>query len=127
MTDLQIRILGHLDRLRVAHPCGRVVLVTHDPEVASRADRKIVLKDGRIVAFASYNATGFPNCFSPTGTAEQHRRAGLGRVLFYHCMRDLRELGHTHAEICWVGPVVYYAKIAGATIGRVFYWFEKEL
>ena len=26
-----------------------LVLVTHDPEIASRADRKIVLKDGRIV------------------------------------------------------------------------------
>jgi putative ABC transport system ATP-binding protein len=26
-----------------------LVLVTHDPEVASQADRKIVLKDGRIV------------------------------------------------------------------------------
>ena len=26
-----------------------LVLVTHDPEVASRADRKIVLKDGMIV------------------------------------------------------------------------------
>jgi len=26
-----------------------LVLVTHDPEVASRADRKIVLKDGLIV------------------------------------------------------------------------------
>jgi ABC-type lipoprotein export system ATPase subunit len=25
------------------------VLVTHDPEVASRADRKIVLKDGIVV------------------------------------------------------------------------------
>jgi len=26
-----------------------LVLVTHDPEVASRADRKIVLRDGMIV------------------------------------------------------------------------------
>jgi putative ABC transport system ATP-binding protein len=26
-----------------------LVLVTHDPEIASRADRKIVLKDGAIV------------------------------------------------------------------------------
>ena len=25
------------------------MLVTHDPEVASRADRKIVLKDGQVV------------------------------------------------------------------------------
>jgi putative ABC transport system ATP-binding protein len=26
-----------------------LVLVTHDPEIASRADRKIVLKDGLVV------------------------------------------------------------------------------
>jgi putative ABC transport system ATP-binding protein len=36
-----------LDRNRKAGTT--LVLVTHDPEVASRADRKIVLKDGRIV------------------------------------------------------------------------------
>jgi putative ABC transport system ATP-binding protein len=36
-----------LDRNRKAGTT--LVLVTHDPEVASRADRKIVLKDGRVV------------------------------------------------------------------------------
>jgi putative ABC transport system ATP-binding protein len=36
-----------LDRNRKAGTT--LVLVTHDPEVASRADRKIVLKDGMIV------------------------------------------------------------------------------
>jgi putative ABC transport system ATP-binding protein len=30
-------------------PAPALVLVTHDPEVASRADRKIVLKDGLVV------------------------------------------------------------------------------
>ena len=36
-----------LDRNRKAGTT--LVLVTHDPEVASRADRRIVLKDGRVV------------------------------------------------------------------------------
>jgi putative ABC transport system ATP-binding protein len=36
-----------LERNKIA--CTTLVLVTHDPEVASRADRKIVLKDGVIV------------------------------------------------------------------------------
>ena len=33
-----------------------LVLVTHDPEVASRADRKIVLKDGRMVEDTLYRS-----------------------------------------------------------------------
>jgi putative ABC transport system ATP-binding protein len=36
-----------LDRNRKAGTT--LVLVTHDPEIASRADRKIVLKDGLVV------------------------------------------------------------------------------
>lgn len=36
-----------LDRNRKAHTT--LVLVTHDPEIAGRADRKIVLKDGMVV------------------------------------------------------------------------------
>jgi putative ABC transport system ATP-binding protein len=36
-----------LDRNKKA--ATTLVLVTHDPEVASRADRKIVLKDGMVV------------------------------------------------------------------------------
>jgi mycothiol synthase len=87
----------------------------------------VARKDGHFGSFASYNATSFPNSFGPTGTADQERRSGLGRVLFYRCMRDLRERGYAQAEVCWVGPVAYYARIADATISRVFYWFEKEL
>lgn len=44
---------GHLvlDMLleRNSHAGATLVLVTHDPEIASRADRKIVLKDGMII------------------------------------------------------------------------------
>jgi putative ABC transport system ATP-binding protein len=45
-----------LDRNRKAGTT--LVLVTHDPEVASRADRKIVLKDGRIVEDSRPEAAG---------------------------------------------------------------------
>jgi len=44
---------GHLvlDLLleRHAHASATLVLVTHDPEIANRADRKIVLKDGMVI------------------------------------------------------------------------------
>src|SRR5579863_8966513 len=38
-----------------------LVLVTHDAEIASRADRKIVLKDGRIVEDAMMRLAGAPD------------------------------------------------------------------
>ena len=34
---------------RNSHAGATLVLVTHDPEIAGRADRKIVLKDGMVV------------------------------------------------------------------------------
>jgi putative ABC transport system ATP-binding protein len=37
-----------------------LVLVTHDAEVASRADRKIILKDGRVVEDTLPYETGSP-------------------------------------------------------------------
>jgi len=40
-------VLEHLAHLRADHG-ATLVLVTHDPEVASRADRRIHLRDGRI-------------------------------------------------------------------------------
>jgi len=42
-----------------------LVLVTHDPEVASRADRKIVLKDGLVVEDSK------PGAFPPDAQGAQ--------------------------------------------------------
>jgi hypothetical protein len=42
-------------------------------------------------------------------------------------MRDLKEQGHRSAEICWVGPIAFYARVAGAWINRTFWFLEKEL
>lgn len=83
--------------------------------------------NGRICAFAAYGVTSFPYSFGPTGTEEALRGKGLGRVLFYRCMQDLKEHGHNFAEVSWVGPITFYAKVANATIHRVFWYLEKSL
>ncbi|GAB4564129.1 MAG: hypothetical protein Kow0047_13570 [Anaerolineae bacterium] len=87
----------------------------------------VAVRDGQFCAFASYNVTMFENSFGPTGTLPEHRGRGLGRVLFYRCMQDLKAQGHETADICWVGPIAFYARVADAWIHRVFWFMEKEL
>jgi GNAT superfamily N-acetyltransferase len=87
----------------------------------------VALADGRICAFASYNTTTFEHVFGPTGTEPALQGRGLGRVLFLRCMRDLKGMGHQSAEICWVGPIAFYAHVADAWISRTFWFLEKEL
>ncbi len=88
----------------------------------------LALKDGRIVGFAAYDCNNHnTGWFGPMGTLEQFRRVGIGRVLLRRCLRDIKEQGHRHATIPWVGPVAFYLRHAGAEISRVFYRFEKKL
>jgi mycothiol synthase len=87
----------------------------------------VALSDGRICAFASYNTTTFEHVFGPTGTEPALQGRGLGRVLFLRCMRDLKDRGEQIAEICWVGPIAFYARVADAWISRTFWFLEKEL
>ncbi|MFN8502434.1 N-acetyltransferase family protein [Kouleothrix sp.] len=87
----------------------------------------VALKEGKLCAFACYDTSSFRNVFGPTGTAEDQRWKGLGRVLLLRCLRDLRELGFERAEISWVGPISFYARTVDAAINRSFYWLEKEL
>jgi putative ABC transport system ATP-binding protein len=49
-----------------------LVLVTHDPEVASRADRKIVLKDGLVVEDTLPNINGINSVNAQIVTEETH-------------------------------------------------------
>lgn len=87
----------------------------------------VALKDAKLCAFACYGTSSFQNVFGPTGTAEDQRWKGLGRVLLLRCLRDMREQGFARAEISWVGPISFYARAANAVINRVFFWLEKEL
>jgi ribosomal protein S18 acetylase RimI-like enzyme len=87
----------------------------------------IAVRDGRICAFAVYNVEGFAGHFGPTGTDEIMRGRGIATALFYRCMRDLQQRGLEASEIVWVGPIAYYARIAGATAHRTFWAMRKRL
>jgi mycothiol synthase len=66
-----------------------------------------------------------PTWFGPMGTAEAARGKGIGVVLLRRCLADLRDAGATEAEIGWTGPIHFYARTVGATIGRVFWMYKK--
>ncbi len=73
---------------------------------------------GQAVAFAchSVNRAGW---FGPTGTADDWRHRGIGLSLLGQVCADLSVAGYTQVEICWIGPVGFYAA-AGGRFSRVF-------
>jgi mycothiol synthase len=87
----------------------------------------IAIHQGRICAFASYNVAALDGGFGPTGTEPSLQGRGVGRVLLLRCLDDLRKLGFSQAEICWTGPITFYARAAGAVMSRYFMVMEKEL
>ena len=87
----------------------------------------VATQDDRICAFASYNVAALEGGFGPTGTQPSVQGRGLGRILLFRCMDDLKQMGHEKAEICWTGPISFYARTAGAVMSRIFWSMEKQL
>lgn len=88
----------------------------------------IALKNGEVKGFAAYDGnnqgTGW---FGPMGTAEVFRGKGIGRILLYNCLEDMRLKGHKQAVIPWVAPIAFYAHFCDAKISRTFWRFEKSI
>jgi len=81
--------------------------------------------DGEPVGFCchSVNRAGW---LGPMGTDKPGRGRGLGAALVAGVCRDLQIAGFDRVEICWVGPVRFYAKL-GATVSRVWRTYTKDL
>jgi mycothiol synthase len=60
----------------------------------------------------------------PMGTDPDHRGGGVGRALLSAVCRDLMIAEMPTTEICWAGPLRFYAK-SGATVSRVFRLYRK--
>lgn len=87
----------------------------------------LALREDRIIAFSAHSTQnrewGF---FGPMGTAPECRGLGVGRVLLWLCLNDLREAGHASAVIPWVGPISFYHRWAGCRVQRVFWRYRLD-
>jgi mycothiol synthase len=75
--------------------------------------------DGRIVGFACHGVYRV-DWFGPIGTEPDERGRGTGEALLRLCLDDLAAAGLAAAEIGWIGPMGFYARTVGATLGRRF-------
>lgn len=86
----------------------------------------LAIEENQLIAFAAHSTQnrewGF---FGPMGTTPACRGRGVGRVLLWRCLNDLRAAGHASAVIPWVGPVSFYADAAGAVVERVFWRYRR--
>lgn len=96
--------------------------LAHDPAGVFVAER-----ERKIVGFAAYEVDQCLGSFGPTGVAEDHRGHGLGRRLLWGCLADLQALGRPVCEIGWVGPVEFYERACGATLGPSYAFLTRAL
>jgi mycothiol synthase len=85
----------------------------------------VARRGGEWLGFACHgvNRRGW---FGPMATAEPARGQGIGAVLLRRCLADQRTAGLTSAQISWAGPVSFYSRTVGATIGRQFTLYRKD-
>jgi hypothetical protein len=74
--------------------------------------------DGEAMGFACHSVSR-AGWLGPMGTDPERRTAGIGHALVGQVCRDLMIAEYPSTEICWAGPLRFYAK-AGATVSRTF-------
>lgn len=81
-----------------------------------RATVHAAFEHGAPVGFCGHSVlrTGW---VGPMATVEEVRHRGIGAALLAEACRDLMVMGRRTAEIAWVGPADFYARL-GATPGR---------
>lgn len=72
-------------------------------------------RGNEILGFACYESTA-RNFFGPTGTLENERGKGIGKILLIKSLESMREMGYAYAIIGGVGPAEFYAKTVSAKI-----------
>lgn len=87
----------------------------------------VAVNDGRIVGFATYDVMALTSGFGPTGVEERMRGLGLGKILLFRCLEDMKKRGNRHCEVTWVGPISYYSHTVGARISSTLMHSSKVL
>ena len=84
--------------------------------------------NGKVRAFSAHNGNNVgTGWFGPMGTHPDLRGKGIGGVLLYRCLQDMKDWGLPNSIIPWVGPIDFYSHYANAVVDRVFWRYEKIL
>lgn len=75
----------------------------------------IAQRENDILGFACYESTA-KNFFGPTGTVENERGKGIGKILLIKALQSMREMGYAYAIIGGVGPSEFYQKAVDAKL-----------
>ena len=111
---------------------AQALIAEHWPQWSAEVGRAVeqgtclvAMADDRAVGVACHSVNR-PGWLGPMATDPARQRAGVGAGLVSAVCEDLMVAGHERAEIAWVGPVRFYAKL-GATVSRVFRTYAKAL
>lgn len=85
----------------------------------------IARRDGCIVAFGCH-AIYRRDWFGPIATDPDERGSGIGEALLRLCLDDIAAAGIAAAEVCWIGPMNFYARTVDARCGREFAILAKD-
>jgi len=102
---------------------------SYEVYMATRFDppRVLVARRGdEVLGFACFS-TLHTTWFGPIGVDERYRGAGIGRVLLFRSLREMRLLGVRIARIPWTHHLWFYAQVPGVCGIRLFYMVRKVL
>ncbi len=86
----------------------------------------MALSGQQCVGFCAFGV-GRVHEVGPVGVSPDARQLGIGRVLLRRCLAQQLARGLSTAELVWAGPISYFARVLGATIGRAFWVYDKNL
>jgi hypothetical protein len=75
----------------------------------------VAIRNDRLIGFACHDCTR-RNFFGPAGVADAERGRGVGAALTLAALAAMRASGYAYAIIGGVGPLAFYANVAGATL-----------
>jgi mycothiol synthase len=94
--------------------------------VTEGAGLQIALAGRDCVGFCAYGVRRLHEV-GPVGTSPSARGQGIASVLLRRCLGEQRRRGVSSSELVWAGPLSYFSRALGATIGRAFWLYEKDL
>ena len=89
-------------------------------------NRLLVSVDGDDIVGVCAWGTHRRHWLGPIAVNRGENQRGVGRPLLLAALGRMRADGLTTAEIVWVGPVPFYARTVGATIGPVALVYRKD-